>query len=61
MKRKTIQEMPSAEQLEAELKRVKYQSRYHSVLRSTIYTLIVVAAVAILVATLYFSRRIKKE
>lgn len=53
MKRKTIQEMPSAEQLEAELKRVKYQSRYHSVLRSTIYTLIVVAAVAILVATLW--------
>ena len=53
MKRKTIQEMPSAEQLEAEFKRVKYQSRYHSVLRSTIYTLIVVAAVAILVATLW--------
>ena len=45
--------MPSAEQLEAELKRVRYKSRYRSVLRSTIYTLITVAAVAILVATLW--------
>ena len=45
--------MPSSEQLEAELKRVKYNSRYRSVLRSTIYTLIVVAAIAILVATLW--------
>jgi len=53
MKQKKVHEMPSTAQLEAELKRVKYQSRYHSVLRSTIYTLIVVAAVAILVATLW--------
>ena len=53
MKQKIVHEMPSTEQLEAELKRVKYQNRYHSVLRSTIYTLIVVAAVAVLVATLW--------
>ena len=53
-KKKKIQyDMPSSEQLEAELKRVKYHSRYLSVLRSTIYTLIVVAAIAILVATLW--------
>ena len=53
-KKKKIQyDMPSSEQLEAELKRVKYHSRYRSVLRSTIYTLIVVAAIAILVATLW--------
>lgn len=45
--------MPSAEQLEAELKREKYKRRYHSVLRSTIYTLITVAAIAVLVATLW--------
>lgn len=51
-KKKKIQ-MPSAEQLEAELKRVRYKSRYRSVLRSTIYTLITVAAVAILVVTLW--------
>ena len=53
MKNEKIYEMPSAEQVEAELKRVKYQNRYRSILRSTIYMLIVVAAVAILVATLW--------
>ena len=44
---------PSTEQLEAELRRVKYKKRYRSVLRSTVYTLITVAAIAILVATLW--------
>ncbi len=53
MKKKKIPEMPSTQQLEEELKRVKYKRRYRSVLRSTIYTLITVAAVAILVATLW--------
>ena len=52
MKKKTC-ELPSAEQLEAELKRVKYKSRYRSILRSTVCTLVVVAAVAVLVATLW--------
>ena len=45
--------MPSTQQLEAELNRVKYRSRYRSVFRSTVYTLITVAAVSILVATLW--------
>lgn len=53
MKKKEVHEIPTIGQLESELKRVKYKSRYHSVLRSTIYTLIVVAAMAILVATLW--------
>ena len=53
MRKKTLGEMPSSEQLEAELKREKYKRRYHSVLRSTIYTLITVAAIAVLVATLW--------
>ncbi len=53
MKKKRFQSMPSTKQLEAELKRVKYKRRYRSVLRSTVYTLITVAAVAILVATLW--------
>jgi len=53
MKKKRTFEIPTAEQLEAELKRVKYKSRYRSVLRSTVYTLVVVAAVAVLVATLW--------
>ena len=46
-------ERPSYEQLEAELKRMRYRQRYRSVLKSTLYTLITVAAVAVLVATLW--------
>lgn len=53
MKKKEIREMPSTEQLETELKRIKYRHRYRSMLKSTIYTLITVAAVAILAATLW--------
>lgn len=53
MKKNKLPEMPSTQQLEEELKRIKYKRRYRSVLRSTIYTLITVAAVAILVATLW--------
>ena len=46
-------ERPSVDSIEAELKRVKYRQRYRIVLKSTIYTLITVAAVAVLVATLW--------
>lgn len=53
MKKASLREIPTAEQLETELKRVKYKSRFRSVLRSTIYALITVAAIAILVATLW--------
>jgi len=53
MKKRRANEIPTGEQLEAELKRVRYKSRYRSVLRSTVYTLITVAAVAVLVATLW--------
>ncbi len=45
--------LPTVEALEAELKRERYNKRYRSVLRSTVYTLIIVAAVAVLVATLW--------
>ncbi len=44
--------IPSAQLLEKELKRVKYKETYGRTLRSTIYALITVAAVAILIATL---------
>ena len=44
---------PTAAQLEQELRRETYRRRYSRVLRSTIYTLIKVAAVAVLVATLF--------
>ena len=55
MKSKTNppREIPSLEQLTAELERENYKRRYNRVLRSTIYTLIVVAAVAVLVATIW--------
>ena len=53
MKRNKQIEMPSQELLEAEIKRVRYRKRYNSVLRSTIYTLIVVVALAVLVATIW--------
>lgn len=49
---KQPKEIPSPAQLEQELKRVRYKSRYRTVLRSTIYSLITVAAAAVLVATL---------
>ncbi|MDO5785623.1 MAG: signal peptidase I [Eubacteriales bacterium] len=51
--KKVITGTPSVDQIENELKWEKYKNRYHSVLRSTIYTLLVVAAVAVLVATLW--------
>lgn len=46
-------EIPSIEQLEKELGREKYRSRFRRVMRNTIYALITVAAVAVLVATLW--------
>ncbi len=45
--------IPNREQIEAEMARLDYSGRYHSALRSTIYSLIVVAAVAVLLATLF--------
>lgn len=45
--------MPTVSQLEAELKHEQYRRRYSNVLRSTIYTLIVVAALSVLAATLF--------
>lgn len=45
--------MPTIRQLQMELEREQYHRRYRQTLRSTIYTLLVVAAVAILIATLW--------
>ena len=46
-------EIPTVEQLTAELDREIYRSRYRRELRSTVYALVVVAAVAVLVATIW--------
>lgn len=53
MKKRTIESVPVADQLEQELKRERYKHRYRSTLRSTVFALITVAAVAVLVATLW--------
>ena len=53
MKKKKQLSVPTADQLETEIQRVRYNRRYRTVLKSTIYTLITVAAVSILVATLW--------
>ena len=54
MKKRDIRfaSIPSTEEVAAERERLAYQSRYQRVLRSTIYILVVVAAVAVLLATL---------
>ena len=51
--RKRKKQLPAIGELQAELKRERYKSRFVRVLRSTVYTMIVVAAFAVLVATLW--------
>ncbi len=46
--------IPSLEEVSKERDRLAYKRRYHKILRSTIYSLIVVAAAAVLLATLIF-------
>ncbi len=53
MKETVKKERPPVEMLKAELNRVRYRQRYRTVLKSTVYTLITVAAIAVLVATLW--------
>lgn len=53
MKRNIRKEVPGVDQLRAELKRERYRFRYAAALKSTVYTLVVVAAFAVLVATLW--------
>lgn len=53
MKINNISEMPEISQIETELNRVRYKKRYGRVLRSTVYTLVTVAAIAVLIATLW--------
>ena len=53
MKKNMPREIPDVDLLEEELHREKYKKRYRKVLRSTIYTLITVAAAAVLIATLF--------
>ena len=45
-------ENPGSQRLRQELDRVQYNKRYRGIIRSTVYVLLTVAAVAVLVATL---------
>lgn len=55
MKRKQISlsELPSAADIRSELKRETYKKRFAIAMRSTFFTLVVVAAIAILIATIW--------
>lgn len=55
MKKRDIRfaSIPSTEEVAAERERLAYQNRYQRVLRSTVYILVVVAAAAVLLATLF--------
>ena len=52
-RKRNLDEELDIEQLEGELKREKHKKRYRRVLRSTIFTLVVVAAFAVLTAVLW--------
>lgn len=53
LKRRKRMALPPLGEIEDELKRLQSRKSYNRALRSTIYTLVVVAAVAVLVAMLY--------
>lgn len=53
MDKKEFDQKPTTDQLQIELNRVKYQSRFRIALKNTVFSLITVAAIAILVATLW--------
>ena len=49
---KKIKQRPSVEELNQEIRRVEYKSRFGKILRNTLYVLIVVCAAAVLVGVL---------
>lgn len=50
---KQTMDFPTAAQLTEELKRIRYQKGFRKMLRSTISSLLVVAAVAVLISMLF--------
>lgn len=53
MAEKAVKDLPTAEQLEREVHRINHKIEYVKVLRSTISSLIVVAAIAVLISMLF--------
>ena len=52
-KRKNQQAFPALDAIQHEMRRVKSQSKYHQALKSTLGTIVVVAALAVLVASIF--------
>ena len=52
-KKEKVLETPTLEQIEAELQKENYKHMFVKVLRSTLYTLLIVAAAAVLVAVIF--------
>lgn len=50
--RKKIKQRPSVQELKGEIHRIRYRRRYRTVIKSTFISLLAVAALAVLVATL---------
>ena len=53
MEDEQLRDLPSMSLIEQERSRLSYRHRYYKAIRSTIYVLVVVAAVAVLIATLF--------
>lgn len=49
----SLEDLPKSELLAKELKKVKYREQYLKTLKSTVFTLLSVAAVAVLIATIW--------
>lgn len=52
-KKISLDEMPSAKEVQGEIKRVKYGKQFRTVIKNTFLSLLGVAAVAVLIATLW--------
>lgn len=48
-----VENFPTAKQLEAELKNIRYRREFRKILRSTVSSLLVVAAIAVLISMLF--------
>ena len=53
-KKRRVLGVPTLEQLELELQKEQHKRRYRKALKSTIYTLLVVAAIAVIIAVMIF-------
>ena len=53
-KKRRVQGVPTLEQLDLELQKEQHKNTYRKAIRSTIYTLLVVAAVAVIIAVMIF-------